>query len=142
MKVEIGINGERRIPHQSDTFLEIARVVSQQSNCIRRQYGCVIVKNNQIVSIGYNAAPEGEYSCYHKGFCTRGNEPHNSGYYDNCKSVHAEQAALIQTNPEKLKGATLYLAGYEDEKEIKNVEPCPICMRMIKFAGISDIITN
>ena len=122
-------------------YLGIARAVSKRSSCLRRQYGAVIVNNQEIVSTGYNGSPRGDKNCCDVGNCARMNEVHNSGKYDLCKSVHAEQNALISASRSEMIGATLYLYGEENGITI-DAAPCPICMRMIRNAGITRIISS
>lgn len=148
-------------PGKADYYLSIAKAVSARSTCLKRRYGAVIVKNDEIISTGYNGAPRGEENCCDKGECKRLSKPSNSGDYSDCHSVHAEQNALISASRMEMQGATLYLWGEEsyEEKtigtdgkpcrakkrswdELKDPAPCPICARMIKNAGISAIVTR
>ena len=128
-------------------YLDIAASVYERSNCLRRHYGCVIVKNDEIISTGYNGAPRGETNCWDIGSCQRLNKPHNSGDYSDCHSVHAEQNAMLSASRKEMIGATMYLAGEElisnDDwdywQEVEDATPCPICERMIKNAGIVSV---
>ena len=122
-------------------YLNIAKAVSKRSSCLKRQYGCVIVNNREIIATGYNGSPRDEPNCCEKGYCKRLNVPHNSGQYDECDSVHAEQNCLISASRRDMIGATLYLYG-EENGHVIDAEPCPICMRMIKNAGIEKIIAS
>lgn len=122
-------------------YLDIARAVSQRSSCLKRQYGAVIVNNQEIIATGYNGSPRGETNCCDVGVCERLNEVHNSGKYDLCKSVHAEQNAIISASRKDMIGGTLYLYGAENGKPI-DAKPCPICERMIKNAGITRIVSK
>lgn len=124
-----------------DYYLNIAKAVSKRSSCLKRQYGCVIVNNREIIATGYNGSPRDTPNCCDKGYCKRLNVPHNSGQYDECDSVHAEQNALISASRRDMIGATLYLYG-EENGHIIDSEPCPICKRMIQNAGIKRIITS
>lgn len=130
-------------------YLGIAKAVSKRSTCLKRHYGCVIVKNDEIIATGYNGSPRGEQNCCDIGMCRRLNKPHNSGDYSDCHSVHAEQNAMLSASRKDLLGATMYLAGEEkisqsfsDWKEVQDCEPCPICSRMIRNAGIIDVINK
>ena len=135
---------------KDEYYLGIALAVSKRSTCLKRRYGCVIVKNDEIIATGYNGSPRGEENCCDKGVCHRMDIPHNSGNYSDCPSVHAEQNAMLSASRKNLIGATLYLAGEEsigcDEGDgwykIKNATPCPICERMIKNAGIVRIVNR
>lgn len=123
-------------------FLNIAKEVSKRSTCLRRQYGAVIVDaNNNIVSTGYNGAPRGCENCCDIGKCNREGHEHNDGNYGNCRSVHAEQNAIISASRAEMLGSTLYLAGFENGQIIA-AEPCPICKRLIINAGIKEVITT
>ena len=141
---------------KDEYYLKIAKAVSSRSTCLKRQYGCVIVNNDEIIATGYNGSPRGEINCCDIGFCKRMDEPNNSGKYDECHSVHAEQNAMISASRKDMIGATLYLYGQEDrmerltdsspfeqitEMEI-DAEPCPICKRMLKNAGIKRIVNK
>ena len=129
-----------RIPID-DYYLNIAQAVSKRSSCLKRQYGCVIVNNREIIATGYNGSPRDTPNCCDKGYCKPLNLPHNSGQYDECDSVHAEQNALISASRRDMIGATLYLYG-EENGHVIDSEPCPICKRMIQNAGIKRIITS
>lgn len=126
-------------------YLNIAKAVSKRSSCLRRQYGCVIVNNKEIISTGYNGSPRGETNCCDNGFCKRKHSMgncHNIGDYSDCESVHAEQNAMLAASRQEMLGATLYLYGEEYGIPIEGPVPCPICSRMIKNAGIKKVVTN
>lgn len=123
-------------------YLNIAYAVARRSTCIRRQYGCVIVKNDEIIATGYNGSPRGEENCCDIGHCWR--EEHNVPHgerYEACKSVHAEQNAIISASRSELIGSTMYLVGIENGKLIEAV-PCDICRRFIQNAGIKEVVTG
>lgn len=120
-------------------YLNIAKAVSLRSSCLKRQYGCVIVNNREIIATGYNGSPRDERNCCDIGYCKRLNEPHNSGNYDGCNSVHAEQNALLSASRRDILGGTLYLYGEENGQPI-NCEMCPICKRMAKNAGVVEVV--
>lgn len=122
-------------------YLGIAAAVSRRSTCMRRQYGAVIVKNDEIIATGYNGSPRGEMNCCDStDACKRLGHEHNDGDYGDCESVHAEMNAMISAARKDMINSTLYLYGEENGKII-NAEPCPICSRMIKNAGIFKVIT-
>lgn len=132
---------------KDEYYLGIALAVSKRSTCLKRHYGCVIVKNDEIIATGYNGAPRGESNCCDIGICQRLNKPHNSGDYSDCHSVHAEQNAMLSASRKEMIGATMYLAGEElvdcgwsdNFHEIEDATPCPICERMIKNSGIISV---
>ena len=131
---------------KTEYYLEIALAVSKRSTCLKRRYGAVIVNNDEIISTGYNGNPRGEENCCDRGTCQRMDLPSNTGNYNDCFSVHAEQNALISARRKDILGATIYLAGEKsadgDWVEIEDAEPCPICFRMIKNSGIDEIISK
>lgn len=128
-------------PNKDEYYLGIAKAVSQRSTCLRRQYGAVIVNNDEIISTGYNGSPRGKINCCDTNICHREGHAHNDGDYRSCSSVHAEMNAIISASRSEMIGATIYLAGYENDEEII-AEPCPICKRMIQNAGISLVINS
>ena len=144
-------------PDKNTYYLDIAEAVSKRSTCLKRHYGCVIVKDDIIIATGYNGSPRGEENCCDRGTCKRAAAERYTGY-ENCDSVHAEQNALIAASRDRLIDATVYLAceeyGLNEEKsglwdeevfdfhEDKNPVPCPLCMRMLKNAGVKKIINR
>lgn len=125
-----------------DYYLNIAKAVSLRSSCLTRQYGAVVVNNKEIIATGYNGSPRGEVNCCDIGYCTRHmceEHVHNDGNYETCQSVHAEMNALLSASRKDLIGSTLYLFGSENGKPIV-CEPCPICSRLIKNAGVVRVV--
>ena len=99
---------------KTDYYLNIAREVAQRSTCLRRKYGAVIVKDEQIISTGYNGAPRGEANCYDVGVCERERLLVKAGErYELCKSVHAEQNACLHAGRSKAMGGTMYTIGID-----------------------------
>ncbi len=128
-------------PAWSDYFIEIAKVVSSRSTCLRRKYGAVIVKDNVIVGTGYNGSPRGYVNCIDTGKCTRKELNIPSGErYELCEAVHAEQNAIINSQPERMKDATIYVAGFEEDKSFADGKPCLLCTRMIKNSQIKEVV--
>lgn len=129
-------------PDWEHYYLGVAQAVSRRSSCLRRKYGVVIVKDNRIVSTGYNGAPKGVANCCDTGICVRKENkiPHGERY-ELCDGVHGETNAMIKASPEELQGATLYLYGYDIElgKTI-DAAPCIMCERNLKNSGIEKII--
>lgn len=128
-------------PTKREYYLGIAEAVARRSTCIRRQYGAVIVKDDAIVSTGYNGAARGEPNCCDTGSCWREEHhiPHGERY-EMCKAVHAEQNAIQNADRADLIGATLYLVGIEDGKRI-DAQPCLMCGRAIKNARILEVVS-
>ena len=127
---------------KQDYYLGIAEAVSKRSTCLRRQYGAVIVNQDEIVATGYNGAPRGQVNCCDVGECWRESNhiPHGE-QYEKCLAVHAEQNAIISAPRDKTIGATLYLYGSENGKTI-NAYPCEICQRLIDNAGIICVVSS
>lgn len=129
-------------PEKDQYYLSIAAQVASRSTCLRRQYGAVIVKDDRIISTGYNGAARGEPNCCDVGECyrSRHNIPHGQ-CYEMCKAVHAEMNAIIHGNPSDMVGATLYLAGYENGARLASPQPCLMSSRAIKNAQIAKVVT-
>ncbi len=139
-----GGNGRKRPrqrPSWDEYFIEIAKVVSRRSTCLRRRYGAVIVKDNVIVSTGYNGAPRNSVNCIDTGVCKRKELNVPAGErYELCVAVHAEQNAIVNGPPERMKGATIYIAGFEDDDSVAEGRPCLLCRRMILNAQLEKVI--
>lgn len=119
-------------------YLGIAEAVCQRSTCLRRKYGAIIVKNDQIIATGYNGAPRGETNCIDCGYCQREelNIPKGERY-ELCRAVHAEQNAIISASRSEMLGSTIYIVGKESDDRYAKPDPCLICRRMIINAGIN-----
>ena len=129
-------------PSKVKYYLDIAAAVAARSTCIRRQYGAMIVKNDTIVSTGYNGTARGLVNCCDLNECYR--EAHNIPHgqqYEKCKAVHAEANAIINASREEMCGAILFLAGFENGERMKNPTPCEMCSRMITNSGIRRVIS-
>jgi len=128
-------------PSWEEYFIEIAKVVSTRSTCLRRRYGAVIVKDNVIVSTGYNGAPRGSANCVDRGICRRKELNVPAGErYELCEAVHAEQNAIINGSPERMKDGSIYIAGFEEDSSAAEGKPCLLCKRMIRNAQISQVV--
>jgi len=113
-------------------FLEIAKLVSKRSTCLRRQVGALIVKDRRILTTGYNGTPSGIIHCEISG-CLREKLKIPSGErHELCRGLHAEQNALLQ--------ASLYGVSVKDSLLYCTNQPCLICAKMIVNAGIKEII--
>ena len=126
-------------------YLDIAETVLERSTCLRRCYGAIIVKNDEIVSTGYNGAPRGRKNCLDLGYCTREAMNIPSGErYELCRSVHAEMNAIISAARRDTLGATLYLAGREAKNGelLHDATSCSMCRRLIINAGIEKVIVR
>ena len=117
----------------NDYFLEIAKTVSKRSNCLRAQVGAVIVgTDKKIKATGYNGTPSKVVSCMELGFCYRMKNNIPSGTrYETCRSIHAEQNAIIQAGQDRCMGASMYIYGHNFI--------CILCKRFIVQAGIETI---
>lgn len=122
-------------------YLNIARAVSERSTCLRRRYGAVIVKDDCIVSTGYNGSPRGSENCCDTGYCARKDVPHGERY-ELCKAIHAEQNAIMQAGMGLTNGATLYLAGVDAESGdlLEDIDCCLMCKRAVVNAGVDKVI--
>ncbi len=130
-------------PTKSQYYLDIARAVAMRSTCLRRRFGAVIVKNDQIISTGYNGAPRQTANCIDLGCCIRQQRNIPSGQnYELCRAVHAEMNAVIHASRLELAGSDLYLLGLEVKTgELASpVIPCLLCKRVIINAGINRVI--
>ena len=125
-------------------YLDIAETVSERSTCLRRHYGAIIVNNDQIISTGYVGAPRGRKNCSDLGTCTRQKlEVPRGERYELCRSVHAEQNAIISASRNDMLGGVLYLCGKEiDGSYVKNASPCTLCRRFIINAGLKQVIVR
>ena len=124
-------------------YLDIAQTVLKRSTCLRRKYGAIIVKNDEIISTGYNGAPRGRKNCSDLNYCTREklNIPRGERY-ELCRSVHAEANAIISASRRDMLGSTLYLVGEEGStgELISMASSCAMCKRQVLNAGIETVI--
>lgn len=129
-------------PAWDEYFIEIAKVVSSRSTCLRRRYGAVVVRDSVIISTGYNGAARGSTDCVARGNCKRKEMSIPSGErYELCEAVHVEQNAIINAPPERMKDATIYIAGFEaDDDSFADSRPCLLCSRMIRNAMIREVV--
>lgn len=128
---------------KTNYYLDIAETVLKRGSCIRRNFGAVIVNNDQIISSGYTGAPRGRKNCMDLNCCIRQKFGIPRGErYEMCRSVHAEANAIIHASREKMLGATLYLVGKEMDNHnyVEKASPCSMCKRLIINSGIEQII--
>ena len=124
-------------------YLDIAETVLERATCLRRVYGAIIVKNDEIISTGYNGAPRGRCNCVDMGFCTREAMKVPRGErYELCRSVHAEANAIISAARRDMVGGTLYLVGRNAQtgELLHDATSCAMCRRMVINAGLSKVV--
>ena len=124
-------------------YLDIAQTVAERSTCLRKKYGAIIVKNDSIISTGYNGAPRGRQNCTDINFCIRDKLQIPRGErYELCRSVHAEANAIIAAARDQMLGATLYMVSVNSKTG--ELEPgtssCMMCKRQVINAGISTVV--
>ena len=124
-------------------YLDIAQTVAERCTCLRKKYGAIIVKNDVIVSTGYNGAPRGRKNCNDLAYCMRDklNIPRGERY-EMCRSLHSEANAIINASREQMLGATLYMVCVDpkDGALVAGTSSCMMCKRMIINAGIRRVI--
>ena len=124
-------------------YLDIAETVLERATCLRRVYGAIIVKNDEIISTGYNGAPRGRANCVDMGYCSREamNVPRGERY-ELCRSVHAEANAIISASRRDMVGGTLYLVGRNAQtgELLTDATSCPMCRRMVINAGLERVV--
>ncbi len=124
-------------------YLDIADAVLQRSTCLRRMYGAIIVRSDEIISTGYNGAPRGRINCTDSGRCARVEMKIPSGErYELCRSVHAEANAIISASRRDMLGSTLYLVGRDANtlELLTDATSCSMCRRQIINAGIEKVV--
>ena len=132
---------KRRDKH--NYYLDIAETILERGTCLRRNYGSIIVKNDEIISTGYVGAPRKRANCIDLGECRREKLQIPRGErYELCRSVHSEANAIISAARKDMLGATLYLVGKDAKTEelVENASPCAMCKRLIINAGIETVI--
>ena len=133
-------NGERI--SKIDAYLNCAENFAFRSTCLKRKYGAVIVKDDIVISPGYNGSPRGFENCCDIGECPRIKlNMHQGEGYDICRAIHAEENALLNCSRAQTLGADLYLAGVNPkDSSVHKAKPCPLCARKIIQAGIKNVI--
>lgn len=124
-------------------YLDIAQTVSERSTCLRKRYGAIIVKNDSIISTGYNGAPRGRANCSEIGTCMREKLQIPRGErYELCRSVHSEANAIIAASRENMLDSTLYMCCTDpyDGHVVGGTNSCMMCKRLIINAGIKTVI--
>lgn len=130
-------------PTKNRYYLNIAKEVASRSTCLRRKYGCVIVKEDAIIATGYNGTPRGIDNCCDVGECERNrlNIPPGERY-EKCKGLHSEMNALQEAGRKNTKDSTIYIYGedVETEKELDYVAPCLLCEKMLFNGEVARVI--
>ena len=124
-------------------YLDIAQTVAERATCLRKKYGSIIVKNDVIVSTGYNGSPRGRKNCSDINFCMRDKLHIPRGErYELCRSVHAEANAIIAAARERMLGATIYMVCVDPTSGdvVPGTSSCMMCKRQIINAGIETVI--
>ena len=130
---------------KDDYYLGIAEAVSQRSTCLRKHYGAIIVKNDQVLATGYNGPVRGEPHCQQ---CTKVSSDKDIAEYTTCPACHAEMNCIINASRKDMLGSVLYLSGRDVSGSIDEIglpiaaRPCEICLRLIKNAGIEKVINK
>ncbi len=126
-------------------YLDIAQTVAERGTCLRRCFGAIIVKNDSIISTGYNGAPRGRKNCSDLCSCRREqmNIPRGQRY-ELCRSVHAEANAIIAASRENMIGSTLYMACIDPKSRalVGGTTSCAMCKRQIINAGIEKVVVR
>ena len=130
-------------PSKFNYYLDIAETVLERGTCLRRNFGSIIVKNDEIISTGYSGAPRGRKNCKDVGCCTREklNVPRGERY-ELCRSVHSEANCIISASRRDMIGSILYLVGKEmpSNEYVENANSCAMCKRLIINAGIDLVV--
>ena len=124
-------------------YLNIAETVLERSTCLRRLYGAIIVKNDEIISTGYNGAPRGRANCSDLGYCSREAMKIPLGErYELCRSVHAEANAIISASRRDMAGGTIYLVGRDARtgQLLSDATSCSMCRRLVINAGLEKVV--
>ncbi len=128
---------------KNNYYLDIAETVLERGTCLRRNYGSIIVKNDEIISTGYTGAPRGRKNCIDLNTCIREkmNVPRGT-HYELCRSVHSEANAIISASRKDMIGAALYLVGKDAKTKeyVRDANSCSMCKRLIINAGIAHVI--
>jgi dCMP deaminase len=132
-------------PSKNEYYLEIAKQIAQRSTCFRLKAGAIIVKDDQIISTGYIGAPRETKDCLERGECLRNKLNISHGQrYEVCRSVHAEQNAIInaaRAGVSVLNG-NMYLYAENGQGEKVDSFPCYICKKMIINSGLTSVVSS
>ena len=135
----------QKLTKTDEYYFQMADAVSIKSKCLKKHYGAIIVKNNEIISTGFNGPARGEAHCTK---CTKVGSDKDVVEYSSCPAIHAEQNAIISASRQEMLGSVLYLFGRDVSGSIDEIglpiaaRPCEICLRLIKNAGIEKVINK
>ena len=135
----------QKLTKTDEYYLQIADAVSIKSKCLKKHYGAIIVKNNEIISTGFNGPARGEAHCTK---CTKVGSDKDMIEYSSCPAIHAEMNCIISASRQEMLGSVLYLSGRDVSGSIDEIglpiaaRPCEICLRLIKNAGIEKVINK
>lgn len=112
-------------------FMQLAELASTRSTCLASPVGAVIVRNNEVISTGYNNVPSGAEHCTDRGECYPG-VPLCSASTQPSRAIHAEANAIAQAskNGHSTNRAVIYVT----------LEPCLNCLKLLLGAGIEEIV--
>ena len=124
-------------------YLDIAQTVAERGTCLRRNFGAIIVNNDEIISTGYSGAPRGRKNCNELGTCIRAemNIPRGERY-ELCRSVHAEANAFISAARRDIIGSTIYLVCVDAQTGdlVDGTSCCSMCKRLVINSGVSKVV--
>ncbi len=124
-------------------YLDIAQTVAERGTCLRRNFGAIIVNNDEIISTGYTGAPRGRKNCNELGTCIRAemNIPRGERY-ELCRSVHAEANAIISAARRDIIGSTIYLVCVDAQTGdlVDGTSCCSMCKRLVINSGVSKVV--
>jgi len=133
MKVKSKKSKVKSRPSWDEYFMEMAHLVAKRATCLRRSVGAVLIKDKHILATGYNGAPRGIKHCLDIGYCMREKLGIPSGQrHELCRGLHAEQNVIIQ--------AALHGVSTKDSIIYLTNQPCIICAKMLRNAGIKEIV--
>jgi len=126
------LNPERLRPGWDTYFMTLASLASHRSNCMKRRVGAVLVRENRIVSTGYNGTPRWLKNC-NEGGCRICNGTLSPDEERECICLHAEENAILEAGRERVGvGAILYC----------NTCPCERCTIKIIQSGVKEVVYN
>ncbi len=124
-------------------YLDIAQTVAERGTCLRRNFGAIIVKDDNIISTGYTGAPRGRKNCCDINDCIRDdlNIPHGERF-ELCRSVHAEANAIIAAARDKMLQGVMYIVCMDAKSGeiVAGVTSCAMCKKLIINAGLSKVV--